>query len=147
MYIISELLDFKPQSQRTDIKNAIEFLMQTQHKSCTAFLISDFMDRKDYSKALSIMSRKHDTAAIQVYDHFMEYLPNVGLLKVQDAETGAEQYIDTSSRRIREAHRNAWQNFKQNLEEIMQRSKTDMISVRTDENYVKALINLFAKRP
>jgi hypothetical protein len=77
----------------------------------------------------------------------MEYLPNVGLLKVQDAETGAEQYIDTSSRRIREAHRNAWQNFKQNLEEIMQRSKTDMISVRTDENYVKALINLFAKRP
>lgn len=147
MYIISELLDFKPQSQRTDIKNAIEFLMQTQHKSCTAFLISDFMDRKDYSKALSIMSRKHDTAAIQVYDHFMEYLPNVGLLKVQDAETGAEQYIDTSSRRIREAHRNAWQNFKQNLEEIMQCSKTDMISVRTDENYVKALINLFAKRP
>ena len=147
MYIISELLDFKPQSQRTDIKNAIEFLMQTQHKSCTAFLISDFMDRKDYSKALSIMSRKHDTAAIQVYDHFMEYLPNVGLLKVQDAETGAEQYIDTSSRRIREAHHNAWQNFKQNLEEIMQRSKTDMISVRTDENYVKALINLFAKRP
>lgn len=147
MYIISELLDFKPQSQRTDIKNAIEFLMQTQHKSCTAFLISDFMDRKDYSKALSIMSRKHDTAAIQVYDHFMEYLPNVGLLKVQDAETGAEQYIDTSSRRIREAHRNAWQIFKQNLEEIMQRSKTDMISVRTDENYVKALINLFAKRP
>ena len=147
VYIISELLDFKPQSQRTDIKNAIEFLMQTQHKSCTAFLISDFMDRKDYSKALSIMSRKHDTAAIQVYDHFMEYLPNVGLLKVQDAETGAEQYIDTSSRRIREAHRNAWQNFKQNLEEIMQRSKTDMISVRTDENYVKALINLFAKRP
>ncbi len=147
MYIISELLDFKPQSQRTDIKNAIEFLMQTQHKSCTAFLISDFMDRKDYSKALSIMSRKHDTAAIQVYDHFMEYLPNVGLLKVQDAETGTEQYIDTSSRRIREAHHNAWQNFKQNLEEIMQRSKTDMISVRTDENYVKALINLFAKRP
>ena len=147
MYIISELLDFKPQSQRTDIKNAIEFLMQTQHKSCTAFLISDFMDRKDYSKALSIMSRKHDTAAIQVYDHFMEYLPNVGLLKVQDAETGTEQYIDTSSRRIREAHHNAWQNFKQNLEEIMQRSKTDMISVRTDENYAKALINLFAKRP
>ena len=147
MYISSELLDFKPQSQRTDIKNAIEFLMQTQHKSCTAFLISDFMDRKDYSKALSIMSRKHDTAAIQVYDHFMEYLPNVGLLKVQDAETGTEQYIDTSSRRIREAHHNAWQNFKQNLEEIMQRSKTDMISVRTDENYVKALINLFAKRP
>ena len=81
MYIISELLDFKPQSQRTDIKNAIEFLMQTQHKSCTAFLISDFMDRKDYSKALSIMSRKHDTAAIQVYDHFMEYLLMETMLK------------------------------------------------------------------
>ena len=87
MYIISEILDFQPQSQKTDINNAIEFLMQTQHKSCTAFLISDFLDRKDYSKALNIMSRKHDAAAIQVYDRFMTALPNVGLIKVQDAET------------------------------------------------------------
>ncbi len=146
MYIISELLDFQPQSSKTDIQNAIEFLMQTQHKSCTAFLISDFLDRKDYSKALSIMSRKHDTAAIQVYDRFMESLPNVGLIKVQDAETGNEQYIDTSSRRIRKAHQEAWVSAQQRLTDMMQRSKTDLISVRTDGNYVKALINLFSKR-
>ncbi len=146
MYIISELLDFQPKSQNTDINNAVEFLMQTQRKSCTAFLISDFLDHKDYSKALSIMSRKHDTAAIQVYDHFMKSLPNVGLIKVQDAETKNELYIDTSSRRIRDAHHMAWLKRQQELAERMQRSKTDMVSICTDENYVKALINLFAKR-
>ena len=146
MYIISEILDFQPQSQKTDINNAIEFLMQTQHKSCTAFLISDFLDRKDYSKALNIMSRKHDAAAIQVYDRFMTALPNVGLIKVQDAETNNELYIDTSSRRVRDAHRLAWLKLQQDLAEKMQRSNTDMVSICTDENYVKALINLFAKR-
>ena len=146
MYIISEILDFQPQSQKTDINNAIEFLMQIQHKSCTAFLISDFLDRKDYSKALNIMSRKHDAAAIQVYDRFMTALPNVGLIKVQDAETNNELYIDTSSRRVRDAHRLAWLKLQQDLAEKMQRSNTDMVSICTDENYVKALINLFAKR-
>ena len=146
MYIISEILDFQPQSQKTDINNAIVFLMQTQHKSCTAFLLSGFPDRKDYSKALNIMSRKHDAAAIQVYDRFMTALPNVGLIKVQDAETNNELYIDTSSRRVRDAHRLAWLKLQQDLAEKMQRSNTDMVSICTDENYVKALINLFAKR-
>lgn len=146
LFIISQLLDFQPESKRTDIKNAIEFLMQTQHKSCTAFLISDFLDRNDYSNALNIMSRKHDSAAIQVYDRFMAELPDVGLIKVQDAESDNELYIDTSSRRIREAHHQAWMKMQAQLNERMLRSKMDMISVRTDENYVKALISLFAKR-
>ena len=76
----------------------------------------------------------------------MTALPNVGLIKVQDAETNNELYIDTSSRRVRDAHRLAWLKLQQDLAEKMQRSNTDMVSICTDENYVKALINLFAKR-
>ena len=146
LYIISQLLDFKPQSNKTDIGQAIEFMMRTQRKSCTAFLISDFIDDSDYSKALDIMGRKHDVAAIQVYDRFMTVLPDIGIMRLKDAETGHEQYIDTSDKRIREIHRRNWISNQQRLNERMLRSNIDLISVRTDENYVRALINMFAKR-
>lgn len=146
LYIISQLLDFQPESPKTDIAMAIETLMRTQRKRCTAFLLSDFIDQKDYSLALQIMGRKHDTVAIQVYDRFMAALPDVGLIKVKDSETGHEQFIDTSSRRIREAHAGHWRRMQNEINDRMLKSKVDMISVRTEENYVKALINLFAKR-
>jgi uncharacterized protein (DUF58 family) len=146
LYIIRELLDFRPDSGRTDIGIALKYLMNTQHKRCTAFLISDFIDTADYSKALMIANTKHDLVAIQVYDRFMESLPNVGLIKVADAETGHEQYIDTSSRKVREAHHHHWRLQQSRITDWMNKSKVDMISVRTDGNYVKSLINLFAKR-
>ena len=146
LFIISQLLDFEPESHKTDVGNAIQFLMQTQHKSCTAFLLSDFIDYKDYTKALRIMGNKHDAVAIQVYDRWMAALPDIGIIKVIDSETGHEQYIDTSSSRIRSAHATAWQQSQQHLCEKMLKSKIDLISVRTDEDYVKALLNLFAKR-
>ena len=146
LYIISQLLDFQPESPKTDIAMAIETLMRTQRKRCTVFLLSDFIDQKDYSLALQIMGRKHDTVAIQVYDRFMAALPDVGLIKVKDSETGHEQFIDTSSRRIREAHAGHWRRMQNEINDRMLKSKVDMISVRTEENYVKALINLFVKR-
>ena len=144
--IISHLLDFHPEHKGTDIGNAIEFLMRTQRKSCTSFVISDFLDVRDYSHALDIMSRKHDAAAIQVYDKYMSELPDVGLVKVQDAEDGTERYIDTSSRRIRDAHHQHWVERQRVLVDRMNKSNMDLVSVRTDEDYVKALISLFAKR-
>ena len=144
--IISHLLDFHPEHKGTDIGNAIEFLMRTQRKSCTSFVISDFLDVRDYSHALDIMSRKHDAAAIQVYDKYMSELPAVGLVKVQDAEDGTERYIDTSSRRIRDAHHQHWVERQRVLVDRMNKSNMDLVSVRTDEDYVKALISLFAKR-
>jgi len=146
LYIIREILNFKPDAQQTDIKVALEFLMNTQHKSCTAFLISDFIDRNDYSQAVLIANRKHDLAAIQVYDRFMAALPNVGLIKVCDAEKGHEQYIDSSSKKVRDAHSRSWSILENNLTETMNKSSVDLISIRTDEDYVKALINLFSKR-
>ncbi len=102
--IIRELLDFTPQSKSTDIGQAIEYLTQAIKRRCTAFLLSDFIDRKDYRTALTVANRKHDVVAIQVFDRRMADLPDVGLMKVCDAETGHEQYIDTSSRKVRKAH-------------------------------------------
>lgn len=146
LYIIREMLNFKPDGQRTNIKNALEFMMNTQRKRCSAFLISDFIDQNDFSRTMLIANRKHDLVALQIYDRFMAELPKVGLLKVQDAETGHEQYIDTSNRKVRDAHRKHWEMLEQRLTDQVNKSKVDLVSIRTDEDYVKALIYLFSKR-
>ena len=146
LYIIRELLDFKPESQKTDVKMAIEYLTNVLKKRCTAFIISDFIDKNDFTNALTIANRKHDVVAIQVYDRRVAELPDVGLMKVRDAETGHEQYIDTSSKRLRQAHHEWWQEQQERMNMSFTKSRVDSISVRTDEDYVKALLNLFARR-
>ena len=91
LYIIRELIDFQPESRRTDIKLAIEYLTNVIKKRCTAFVLSDFIDQTNFRNALTIANRKHDVVAIQVYDKRVEELPSIGLMKVKDAETGHEQ--------------------------------------------------------
>ena len=135
LYIIRELLDFKPESQRTNLQCAIEYLTNVLKKRCTAFMLSDFID-----------NRKHDVVAVQVYDRRMEELPDVGLMHVRDAETGHEQWIDTSSKALRNAHHAWWKEKQQKLNDTFTHSNVDSVSVRTDQDYVKALLNLFAKR-
>ena len=146
LYIIRELLDFKPESKRTDIKIAVEYLTNVIKKRCTTFMISDFIDENDFRNALTIANRKHDIAAIQVYDRRMAELPDVGLMKVRDAETGHEQWIDTSSRALRRAHNDWWIQRQGVLNETFTKSNVDSVSIRTDQDYVKSLLNLFAKR-
>ena len=146
LYIIRELLDFKPESQKTDVKMAIEYLTNVLKKRCTAFIISDFIDKNDFTNALTIANRKHDVVAIQVYDRRVAELPDVGLMKVRDAETGHEQYIDTSSKSLRQTHHEWWQEQQERMNMSFTKSRVDSISVRTDEDYVKALLNLFARR-
>ncbi len=146
LYIIRELLDFKPESKKTDVKMAIEYLTNVLKKRCTAFIISDFIDKNDYTNALTIANRKHDVVAIQVYDRRVAELPDVGLMKVCDAETGHEQYIDTSSKSLRQVHHEWWQEQQERMNMSFTKSRVDSISVRTDEDYVKALLNLFARR-
>ena len=146
LYIIRELLDFKPESKRTDIQMAVEYLTNVIKKRCTAFMLSDFIDEKDFRNALTIANRKHDIVAIQVYDRRITDLPNVGLMKVRDAETGHEQWIDTSSRALRRAHNEWWLQRQGMLSETFTKSNVDSVSIRTDQDYVKALLNLFAKR-
>ena len=146
LYIIRELLDFKAESPRTDVGQAVQYLTQALKRRCTAFLLSDFMDQKDFRQPLTIANRKHDVVAIQVYDRRIQELPDVGLMKVRDAETGFERFIDTSDRRMREAQRQWWRQRSEYLHDTFSRSNVDSVSVRTDQDYVVALKNLFAKR-
>ena len=146
LYIIRELLDFKPESKRTDIKMAVEYLTNVIKKRCVTFMLSAFIDDNDYKNALTIANRKHDIVAIQVYDRRLAELPDVGLMKVRDAETGHEQWIDTSSAKLRNAHHAWWKERQVRLAETFTKSNVDSVSVRTDQDYVKSLLNLFAKR-
>ena len=146
LYIIRELLDFQPQSRKTNMKVAIEYLTNVIKKRCTAFILSDFIVQNDFRNALTIANRKHDVAAIQVYDHRIEELPDVGLMKVRDAETGHVQYIDTSSKALRKVHHEWWMNKQASLHETLTKSNVDAVSIRTDDDYVRSLLNLFAKR-
>lgn len=146
LYIIRELLDFEPESSRTDLQCAIEYLTNVLKKRCTAFMLSDFIDDKDFKNALTVANRKHDVVAVQVYDRRMEELPDVGLMLVRDAETGHEEWIDTSSKSLRKAHHEWWMEQQKKLNNIFNLCNVDSVSVRTDQDYVRALLNLFAKR-
>lgn len=146
LYIIRELLDFKPKSKKTDLNMALEFLSSIIKRQCTTFILSDFYVRNDFLQSLSICSRKYDVVAIQVYDIRAKELPDVGLMRIVDAETGFEQYIDTSSKKLRMAHRRYWLNRQDALHEVFNKSNVDNISIATNEDYVKSLLVLFKQR-
>ena len=146
LYIIRELLDFHPQSHRTDVKQALEFLTSVAKRRCTAFVLSDFYDTQDFLQPLQITNRKHDVVALQVYDIRAKELPDVGLMRVVDAETGYEQYIDTSSRKLRQAHERYWRNAQDKLKDTMSKSNVDLVSIATNDDYVKSLLMLFKRR-
>ncbi len=144
--IISEMLQFQPVQRGTDIDSAIKYVSNAQKKRCTTFIISDFFDSKPYLQSLQIANSKHDIVAIQVYDPRETELPDVGLMKVRDAETGQERWIDTSSRKVRQAYANWWQNTQQQMQDSFLRSRVDSVSIRTDEDFVPALLSLFKRR-
>jgi uncharacterized protein (DUF58 family) len=146
LYIIREVLDFQPESKKTDVSQAFEFLGQVMKRKCTAFVMSDFYDRKPFMKPLQVCRSKHDLMAIQVYDPIMKTLPDVGLLRVRDAETGHEMYIDTSSKALRTAHAKFWQERSADLKQTFAKSSVDFVSVATDGDYVKSLRQMFAMR-
>lgn len=146
LYIIREMLDFHAESRRTDVAAAIEFMTSVTKRRCTAFVLSDFYVRQDFQQQLTIASRRNDVVAIQVYDKRARELPDVGLMKVVDAETGFEQYIDTSSRNLREAYRRYWMKRQTQLLSIFAKSNVDNISIATDEDYVRALLGFFNTR-
>ncbi|MCQ2074454.1 MAG: DUF58 domain-containing protein [Bacteroidaceae bacterium] len=146
LYLIRELIDFVPESTRTNISVPLEFLTNAVKKRCTAFVLSDFITDDDYRNALTIANRKHDVVSIQVYDRRAVELPDVGLMKVRDAENGCDMYVDTSSKAIREAHHRKWIESEERRRESLTKSRVDSVSIRTDQDYVKALMGLFAIR-
>lgn len=146
LYIIREMLSFQPVSLKTDVGMATAYLTRVMKRRCTTFVISDFYDRKDFSQQVQIANRKHDVVAVQVYDPRAKILPDVGLLKVKDAETGHEMYIDTSSKKLRMAHQHYWEKRQNVLSHTFAKGRIDWISIATNEDFVKAMISLFRKR-
>lgn len=145
LFIIRELLDFTPESRGTDIGMVLRYFSDALKKRCTTFLISDFIDEKDYYKALSIASNKHDVYGVQVYDKRDSQLPDVGLMRVADLETGTEQWVDTSSKRVRNDYSRWWYERQQNMSDTLKRCQVGSVSVATDEDFVSALKGLFQK--
>ncbi len=146
LYIIRELIDFTPEHTGTDISQVLRYLTNAIKKRCTVFLMSDFITPEDYSNAMTIANRKHDVVAVQVYDKREAELPRVGLIKLRDAERGNEVWVDTSSRRVRENYAQWWSERQKQMDDSLKKSRVDMASIATDEDFVIALMNLFKRR-
>lgn len=146
LYIIREMLDFQPKSKKTDISYAVEFMTRVLKRRSTVFMLSDFYNKTSFQKELQIAGQKHDIMAIQVYDPLAKNLPDVGMLKVEDAESGRELIIDTSSKKLRIQHSKVWAERQQHLREDFAKSNVDWTSIATNEDYVKAMMLLFKMR-
>lgn len=146
LFIIREILGFEPEKSGTDIGLALQYMTNAIKKRCTAFLISDFIDIKNYKQALRIANNKHDVAAIQVYDELSTQIPSLGLMKVMDPETRGEMWIDTSSKRVRNDYAKWWRDSQIEMDTTFKQSSVDNVSISTDDDYVKALLSLFQRR-
>ena len=146
LLVIRELLNFTPEGSGTDINRALEYMTDALKKRCTVFLVSDFIDTGDYYRSLSIAGHKHDLMAVQVYDKREQQLPNAGLLRVVDSETGAVRWVDSGSRRVRQAYDRWWYERQQHLHDTVTRCGVDLASIPTDEDYVPLLMALFQRR-
>ena len=150
LMIIRELLQFKPESNRTALSEAVRYLTNVNKKRCTTFILSDFInarsDRALAEDALKIATGKHDLVGIRVWDPREAELPDVGIVELEDSETGRKVWVDTSSRRVREHYATSWQEREQQVEELLRRNRIDSGMISTDEDYVSSLIKLFKQR-
>ena len=143
--IIRELIDFKPVSRLTNLTIPLRYLANVIKKRSIAFLISDFMD-DNFEDALKIVSKKHDMVGLRIYDIREMELPNVGLMKVKDAETGKFTWIDTGSLHVRNSYKDIYRKKQAELNDLLVRVGVDYVSIAAHEDYVKPLMRLFKKR-
>ena len=143
LHIIRELLSFEPLSKGTDIAQALQYFANAQKRHCTAFLISDFIQSGAMEKPLLIASNRHEVKAIQIYDRREAELPNIGLVNFRDAETSKDLWIDTSIAKVRSDYAQAWRDNQNKTDQLFTRTGVKHVSIRTDEDYVKALMHLF----
>lgn len=150
LMIIRELIGFEPESQRTRLSEPIRFLTNVNKKRCTTFVLSDFMDpasdREGLNDALKIAGGKHDIVAIRVTDPREAELPDVGIIELQDAETGCKEWVDTSSARVREHYAESWRNHSEAILSLLKHNRIDTATISTDGDYVTELIKLFKQR-
>jgi len=145
LHIIRELLVFEPSSNQTDIGGALKYFTNAIKKHSTAFVISDFMDH-GFDRTLQIANRKHDIAALQVFDIREAEIPNVGLIKLKDAETGERIWVDTADKRLRTTYKHKWNERQLELQKTFKQSGVDSVTMSTDEDYVRTLMKLFRLR-
>ena len=149
--IIRELLEFEPQEKGTDIGEALRYLTNAIKRRCTAFLLSDMIDvdstlKPRFEEALKIAANRHEIAAISVYDPRERELPDIGLIKIADAESGKEEWVNTSNKSVRD-HFNKWNTtVNASIQQTLRRYKVDSVSISTNEDFVKGLVALFKKR-
>lgn len=146
LLIIRELLDFTPENNGTDISVVLRYFTDALKKRCTTFLISDFIDSHDFTRQLQIACNRHDVIAIQVYDKRDTILPDVGLMRMTDLESGASRWINTSSKRTRQAYSKWWYERQQSMSETFSKCRVDHTSIATDEDFAHSLMALFKNR-
>lgn len=146
LYIIRELLNYEPESRKTDIGLALEYLSNVQKKRSTSFLISDLFEVEDFSEELSIAVKKHDLIVLRIHDPMEFELPDVGLMKLNDAESGEEMWVDTSDKKLQMDYKNYVSKKVYKLDQLFNKNGVDTIQISTSEDYVKSLIRLFKLR-
>jgi uncharacterized protein (DUF58 family) len=143
--IIRELLEFQPKSKKTDLSQALKYLQNMMKKKAIVFILSDFLT-DDYQHALKIMGNKHDVTGIRVYDEREEEMPALGMVQMQDEETGELIWVDTSSKSVRNSYASYFNDRAQYFQTSFSASGSGSLSTRTDESYVKKLLGYFKRR-
>lgn len=151
LHIIREILQFEPESNGTNLSEALRYLSNAIKKRCTAFLLSDMLDvdeqgRPRYEDALKVAVSRHDLSVIQVYDSLERQMPNVGIVHVKDAESGQTLFVNTASRHVRREYANFFSQVNEQCSALLGRYAVDSVRIATDEDYVKGLLSFFQKR-
>ena len=151
LHIIREVLEYEPQSTGTDLSEALRYLTNALQKRCNAFVLSDLIDadadaNPRYEEAIKVAANRHDISVVEVYDPLEREIPNVGLLNIKDSETGKTAWVDTGSRKVREAYGAWFASLRANEDKLLSKYNIDRVKVAVDEDYVKALMMLFSQR-
>ena len=146
LYIIRELIDFKPASNSTDIEVVFKYLTNVIKKRCTAFVLSDFIAPNNYNDAAVIANRKHEIIRLRVYDQRDREIPDVGLIKLKDPETEKRMWVNTSSKKVRMLYKNHWDETSLVSQQIMIKAGIESADIEVKQDYVKILLGLFRKK-
>ena len=143
--IIRELITFESESKKTNIEVALKYFNNVIKKRAVCFILSDFMDT-NFDKSLKIARNKHDIVALRIHDEREEIIPNVGLIKVEDSESGEMRWVDSSNKKVRTNYNNNYRVFEKELKQTLQSSGVDHIDIKTGKDYIKPLMNFFKNR-
>lgn len=151
LHIIKRIIEFEPSSNGTDIGESLRFLTNAIKKKCTAFILSDMLDVSSngipvYEDAIKVAINRHDISVIRVYDRREKSIPDVGIVNVKDSETGETSYVNTSSKKVRMAYANWFNNMEKEFSNLCNRYGIDNVSIETSDDYVKGLIAFFRRR-